>query len=128
MSDVQFDSELVEQLADAFGLEAVGEQGERLSIFYDRRSLGLGSEINFDFMQAMARSRVICPLVTAHALDRMCAEQTRVDNVLCEWWLALTLLDMRKKEMRIVPIFAGEVRLALRVSHNQLVSDSVLGL
>eukprot|EP00045_Choanoeca_perplexa_P016539 m.224419 g.224419 ORF g.224419 m.224419 type:complete len:1058 (+) comp17288_c0_seq2:1-3174(+) len=105
----KFDSEMVEQLADAFSLQAVGMQGERLSVFYDRQSLSMGSEINLEFMQAMARSKVICPLVTAHALTRMCTEQSRVDNVLCEWWLALALLDMHAgtKRVRIVPIFAG---------------------
>jgi hypothetical protein len=111
-TDLKFDSELVSQLADAFSLQTLGDRGERVYVFYDRHCLQLGSEIRVDFMRAMLKSRVVCPLITSHALEKMCEEQASIDNVLCEWWLALTLLDMDResdKRLKIMPIFAGEV-------------------
>ena len=108
---VKFDSRFVEKLADAFSLHALGSHGERLRIFYDRKSLAVGREFDVDFKRALAVSLVVCPLVTTHALRAMRGPQDEVDNTLSEWWLALYLHDLEgsKAARKIVPIFAGEV-------------------
>jgi hypothetical protein len=104
-----FDSNLVAKLADAFSLQALGGHGERLSVFYDRRSLKTGHEFDVGYKLAMTKTLVVCPLVTPHALRNLgCSDG--VDNVLCEWLLAQHLYD-EGKIASIVPVFAGEVGL-----------------
>ena len=107
----EFDSKLIARLADAFSLETLGAAGDRLHVFYDRQSLEAGREFDVGYMSAMLKARIICPLVTTNALAELGAFPERVDNVLCEWRLALFLYDREDViTKRIVPVFAGKVR------------------
>lgn len=83
-----------------------------LNVFYDTFSLREGERFDKTFMLGMARSHVVTPFVTAHALKRMCEPDSwlKVDNVLLEWWLALTLHTARIGAVsKIIPVFVGEV-------------------
>lgn len=86
-----------------------------MNIFFDNFSLKDGQPFDETFMRGLARSLVAVPFVTADALARMCepSSGSRVDNVLLEWWLALTLVKTSDTPLRyILPIFCGEVCVA----------------
>lgn len=86
----------------------------RISIFHDVSSMSDGTNFELMFMQGVTRALVVTPLVTPSALLRMqdISRLDAVDNVLLEWWLALTLnrwpADSRPR--RVLPIFCGTVR------------------
>lgn len=84
-----------------------------MNIFFDSWSLPNGKQFDVTFMRGLSRSLVVTPFVTAYALERMCSPDSehQLDNVLLEWWLALTLYQSQVAKVRaILPIFCGTVR------------------
>eukprot|EP00045_Choanoeca_perplexa_P006866 m.59840 g.59840 ORF g.59840 m.59840 type:complete len:667 (+) comp13825_c2_seq1:74-2074(+) len=123
-----FDSTLVEQLANQFALQTLGDQGNRVHVFYDKHSLHRGTNFNKAFMQAMCNSLVVCPVITPRALLRMRMSQDRFDSVLCEWWLALFLLEecnanVQSKLRYVIPVFAGTASQSLPGIEDLIATD-----
>jgi hypothetical protein len=86
-----------------------------MNIFFDNFSLEDGVQFDETFMRGLARSLVVVPFVTADALARMCdaGSELRIDHVLLEWWLALTLANAEGSNLQyILPIFCGQVSLS----------------
>lgn len=80
-------------------------------VFHDLTSLRDGHPFDVDMVTALSKSLVVTPFVTAAALARMWDPRklNKVDNVLMEWWLALSLYK-KGKVKAIVPVFCGKVR------------------
>ncbi len=90
----------------------VGASGEALVVFYDQQSLEDGEQFDVAFSTALAESLVVTPFLTTSALKRMCQADSieQLDNVLLEWWLALTLYHSQQGRVRaVLPVFCGEV-------------------
>ncbi len=84
-----------------------------MSIFYDAFSLEEGQDFVVRFMRGLSESLVVVPFITTAALKRMCEAGSagKVDNVLLEWWLALTLVKVGMGRVKaVLPVFAGTVR------------------
>lgn len=106
------DSERASCLVNALSTHTVGAKGELLNIFFDCFSLADGAQFDVTFMTGLSRSLVVTPFVTADALLRMCEpnSELKLDHVLLEWWLALTLYQCESAIVEaILPIFCGEV-------------------
>lgn len=91
----------------------IGAHGELLNIFFDSFSLPDGEQFDVTFMMGLSRSLVVTPFITSDALARMCQpnSEQRLDHVLLEWWLALTLYENEAATVKsILPVFCGEVR------------------
>lgn len=97
---------------NALSTHTVGVTGDLLNIFFDGFSLADGAQFDVTFMRGLSRALVVTPFVTADALERMCEanSEERLDHVLLEWWLALTLYTYKVAKVRaILPIFCGKV-------------------
>jgi hypothetical protein len=87
---------------------------EQISVFYDQLSLQRGNEYDVDFCSGIARSLVALPVLSVHALNRMCDEvaitsASTIDNVLLEWMAMLALKASDHVPLRrVVPIILGE--------------------
>ncbi len=84
-----------------------------MSVFYDAFSLEEGRDFVVSFMRGLSESLVVVPFITTAALKRMCEADSvgKVDNVLLEWWLALTLVKAGVGRVKaVLPVFAGTVR------------------
>ncbi len=84
-----------------------------MSIFYDTFSLEEGQDFVVSFMRGLSESLLVVPFITTAALKRMCEADSvsKVDNVLLEWWLALTLVKAGAGRVKaVLPVFAGTVR------------------
>ena len=84
-----------------------------MQVFYDKFSLRIGEQFVNAFMHGMTNSLVVVPFLTTGAIERMCDENnlTRIDHVLLEWWLALTLLNGKIGKVKaVLPVFCGEVK------------------
>ncbi len=85
-----------------------------MSVFYDAFSLEEGRDFVVSFMRGLSESLVVVPFITTAALKRMCEADSvgKVDNVLLEWWLALTLVKAGVGRVKaVLPVFAGTVRM-----------------
>eukprot|EP00730_Choanoeca_flexa_P019819 TRINITY_DN9690_c0_g1_i5.p1 TRINITY_DN9690_c0_g1~~TRINITY_DN9690_c0_g1_i5.p1 ORF type:complete len:1279 (+),score=334.90 TRINITY_DN9690_c0_g1_i5:87-3923(+) len=106
------DSEMAADFFNSMSDFALGEGGDHVALFWDVKSLQQGQQFDNNFMQALSNSLVMTPLITPHALARMMepGSHNRLDNVLLEWWLALTLYEVPGHPVtRIVPVFAGKI-------------------
>lgn len=106
------DSDRASCLVNALSTHTVGVTGELLNIFFDSFSLCDGAQFDVTFMLGLSRALVVAPFITADAMERMCAlgSHEKVDNVLLEWWLALTLYKSQAAAVKaILPIFYGKV-------------------
>lgn len=100
----------------------------QLSAFLDANNLEMGLNFKLSFMEAIGRSLVACPVVSAGAMERMqqLASRDFCDNVLLEWMTMLALYRLVRSGMqhrlvrlrRIVPLFLG----------NAWLNDNSLGL
>lgn len=87
------DSEYTAHFVNALSKLPTGHAGNHLVVFYDCFSLEDGQQFDNSFMEGLAHSSVVVPFVSPDTLTRMCdfAALERVDHVLLEWWLAITL-------------------------------------
>eukprot|EP01048_Picozoa_sp_COSAG05_P000363 COSAG05_NODE_9_length_39734_cov_180.598067_27_plen_1828_part_00 len=96
-----------------------GTRRRHLRVFLDAIRLSTGSQFMEDIMKAMLRSRVVCPIVSASATQRM--ETWRPDGerdcVLVEWLLAIELKRLGKV-LTVLPILLGELTGGGRSMHN----------
>ena len=85
--------------------------GRPLDGFLDRKRLQDGDSLQASFIDAMATTSVVVPIVSASALRRMAslAADSPCDNVLLEWSFALELHAQRG--VRVFPLFVGTERL-----------------
>jgi hypothetical protein len=110
-----FDTNVASTLWNSLGLATIGKDGQRIMTFLDSQSLTYGQQFDTGFMNAMAESLVVTPIITPQALEGMCSERSlqEVDNVLLEWWLALTL--HKRTDLlacrHIYPLFFGDIRM-----------------
>ena len=108
-----YDSEMAADLWNSLSGFALGEKGRHMAVFWDAKSLKTGVQFDTDFMVALSTTLVFSPLITPHALKRMAlpGSQNKLDHVLLEWWLALTLFWIPGFPVsHIVPVFCGKVR------------------
>lgn len=97
-----------------------------MRIFYDKHSLQDGLQFDDSFMQAMANALVVTPLITPYALKRMLQTGSveKLDHVLLEWWLALTLhAQPGFPVVRVLPIFCGSVSGMARVDALPMIAN-----
>jgi hypothetical protein len=84
----------------------------KVEVFRDCHKLQAGLAFDESFMQAMLQSLVVVPLITSDTLTIMKSADSlsKVDHVMLEWWLAMTLLQSPGYPvLRIVPIVCGTV-------------------
>jgi len=109
----ELDSEMAADLWNSFSYLALGDKGRHVAVFWDVKSLETGVQFDTSFMVALSTALVFSPLITPHALKRMAmpGSQNKLDHVLLEWWLALTLFWIPGFPVsHIVPVFCGKVR------------------
>ena len=107
------DSEMAADIWNSFSNFTLGEEGRRVAVFWDVKSLETGVQFDTNFMVALSTTLVFSPLITPHALERMAlpGSQNKLDYLLLEWWLALTLYQISGfPVLYIVPVFCGKVR------------------
>ena len=104
-----YDSKFAERLYDCL-CSSVAADGRSVDGFLDRKRLQDGDELQASFLQAMGTTRVLVPIVSARALERMARLQpgSPVDNVLLEWSYALELHAQRG--VKVFPLFVGTLR------------------
>ncbi|KAJ3199378.1 hypothetical protein HDU67_002862, partial [Dinochytrium kinnereticum] len=111
---VKTDSSVSERLCDKLRSEIV-EGGEaasavrdlRFSVFLDVQQLKAGKGYEDQFLEALARSCVVFPIVSEDGLRMLWdVEEGQVDNVLSEWQLALRM--MAAGQLEIIPILVGK--------------------
>ena len=100
-----FDKPFAECLFDI--LSSYELRGDPLVVFLDRKRLKEGETFDFSFMRALDSSRVIVPIVSWAALQRMTSLQANsaIDNVLLEWSLAVEMHKTRG--VPVLPILVG---------------------
>ena len=93
-------------------LHPVLEQ-QNLVAFLDANNLETGLDFKLSFMEAIGRSLVACPVVSAGALERMreLAHRDFCDNVLLEWSTMLALSE----HVRQAGVLEGEVAQLVRL-------------
>eukprot|EP00049_Salpingoeca_infusionum_P013197 m.246542 g.246542 ORF g.246542 m.246542 type:complete len:1402 (+) comp15381_c0_seq2:107-4312(+) len=108
---VESDLAFVSALYDCLTKFAIGKEGRRLNVFFDKVRLEEGRRWDLDFMEAMCKSSIVVPVISPGALGRMAEplDATKEDNLLLEWMLALHLVDAGRVE-RVVPVLLGEVQ------------------
>ena len=99
------DSPIADKLFDILSAKEMGT--EPLRVFLDHERLEDGTNFVDDYLSAMLRSHVVCPLVSWSALKRMTVlrEDSEPDAVLLEWSLAIEL--SRRLGTKIQPLFIG---------------------
>ena len=86
-------------------------------MFVDSVRLKDGLNFRDGFIDAIAVSRVIVPIMSSYALERMrtLTETSDVDNLLVEWYLALILQGLNSATVRVFPIMLGPLAPATTV-------------
>ena len=122
---VKYDISLVCSLFHACGYGMVQENGETrpISVFLDRERLPVGARFDVEFSKALINSKIVVPIVSFDALERLTNDKflaDEVDNVLVEWLLAVECqkLTMENpaiavKVEKIIPVFLGEVSVSV---------------
>ena len=108
----KLDSEMAAVLWNSLSDFALGEEGRHVAVFWDVKSVETGVQFDTSFMVALSTALMFSPLITPHALEQMAmpGSQNKLDHVLLEWWLALTLFWIPGfPVIHIVPIFCGKV-------------------
>ena len=103
-----YDNKLVARLYDSLTLYPIGQNGRSIATFLDFKGGSLQSGDNFQkgFARALIRSRVIVPVVSKFALERMVDHDGDVeDNVLIEWIIALECVNATYDGPRISKIY-----------------------
>ena len=80
-----------------------------LAAFLDSVRLKNGRNFRDDFIDGIAVTRLIVPIMSSYALERMISmtEQSDVDNLLVEWILTLILHDIDSAAVRVLPVMLG---------------------
>lgn len=110
----QFDSTFVERLYDCL-VSSTTADGRPLVGFLDRKRLQDGDQLQDTFLQAMAKTHVIIPVISLSALQKMegITEGSPNDNLLLEWKHAVHLLDTMPgaaPSVKIFPLLVGSMR------------------
>ncbi len=103
------DEKLVESIYDRLTLYTIEESNRSIDTFLDSRRLKNGMNCVDDFAKALFKSKLIVPMVSRYALERMVQgvhQSDRSDCVLVEWMLSLECYKA-KKILGIYPVLIG---------------------
>jgi hypothetical protein len=112
----RYDSSFTQASFDRLSLYSVGQSLRRIRIFLDIKKLQTGKNFQMNIVEALSKSLLFVPIVSADALQRMLTmKQTDEDNLLLEWICGLELMkngqcDRKKgssRVMKVMPIFFG---------------------
>jgi len=86
-------------------------KGKKLHAFLDKFRLPTGRNFETEFTEALLRSEIFVPIISSETLLGFLdlKEQSRIDNVLLEWTLAVELLELELKKC-CFPILIGSVK------------------
>lgn len=103
------DSELVEKLYSEFRPRHLAlENKRRVYVFRDNKFLKEGETI-LEFLTYLLRSRVVVPMVSVNALERMLRYDDNFgDNLLLEWAMTITIQSIWS-DKKVYPIIFGDV-------------------
>jgi GTPase SAR1 family protein len=112
----RYDSSFTQGLFDRLSLHSVDPSMRRIRIFIDTKRLQTGKDFQINLVEALSKSLLFVPIVSADALQRMVVlKSTDEDNLLLEWICGLELVKHRQSKvkgsssrvMKIMPIFFG---------------------
>ena len=115
-----YDSPFAMMLYDSLTLHTLTyEKNRALVSFLDRMRLVKGGQFQNDFVDALLKTMVFIPIVTFDSLQAMHRhDNTKVDNVLVEWWCALLCWQTQKSSLKaILPIMFGKHSESLGMIH-----------
>ena len=107
----KFAADAVDAVYHHLSKQVLGHE-KQVQVFRDSVDLKNGLPFDQSFLEAMLQTLVVVPLITPDTLKRMKTHESlnKVDHVLLEWWLALTLLATPGYPvLRIAPILCGTV-------------------
>ena len=104
------DSKYTERLRDRFTIYNVNADNRAVAVFLDNKRLRDGRNFVDDFGRSLINSRIVVPVVSSDALDRMRKHDPyHTDNVLMEWLMAIECFhSASSKVMRVLPMLFGK--------------------
>jgi hypothetical protein len=104
------DGHICQGIYSGLGNYNVTSEARAIVIFKDSACLKPGMDFLQGFVSALLKSRVIVPLVTEYALERMRGHDAlQPDYTLMEWILAIVLFDSDPDNHRVFPLLLGSV-------------------
>jgi hypothetical protein len=107
------EKDLAQLLFHILSSRTIGGEGRQVKVFLDRERLQMGQRWDFGFVEGLARSRVVVPLISYRALEGTMEEldpengEDWVDHLHAEWTLAIEL-HAAGRIQAIQPILIGK--------------------